>query len=168
MTWPVDADVVAIPVDWPPDAPVVGVCLPAVRAYAAWRGEQEGRRLRLPTEEEWEKLARGVDGRFWPWGDHFDPAFAHLRASRPGHPAPGPVGRFARDRSVYGATDLVGCVREWTASTWGDGRAVVRGGGWRGGRNDSRAASRHAAPPDRGDAEIGFRLVADEPPERSS
>ena len=48
-------------------------------AYCEWRSARDGRRYRLPTEHEWEKAGRGVDRRFFPWGDRFDATFCKAR-----------------------------------------------------------------------------------------
>ena len=88
-------------------------------AYCAWRSEREGIAVRLPGEAEWEKAARGADGRFFPWGDRFDPTFCHGRESRPFPQQPEPVGAFATDESPYGTRDMAGGVREWVGDVFG-------------------------------------------------
>ena len=88
-------------------------------AYCRWRSHREGILYRLPTEAEWEKAARGADGRIFPWGDRFDPTFCKMKESRPGLPQPEPVGAFPSDESVYGIRDLTGGMRTWTADVHG-------------------------------------------------
>ncbi|MDB4939294.1 MAG: protein kinase [Labilithrix sp.] len=90
------------------------------RAFCRWQASREGTPIRLPTEAEWEKAARGVDGRCYPWGDHFDATFCHMRDSRAYVPQPEPVGIFAADESPYGVRDMAGAVREWVADIEGE------------------------------------------------
>ncbi len=89
-------------------------------AYCQWRSQVLGMTIRLPTELEWEKAARGTDGRAHPWGDHFDPTFCLMRSSRPFLPQVEPVGTFATDVSPYGVRDLAGGVREWLGDIQGE------------------------------------------------
>jgi serine/threonine-protein kinase len=86
------------------DHPVVTVNQADGRAYAAWAG------LRLPTEAEWEKAARGGNGRLYPWGDSFDGAACCWRTT-----ATTPVGEFSNGASPFGVLDLAGNVFEWCA-----------------------------------------------------
>jgi serine/threonine-protein kinase len=89
-------------------------------AYCRWRSEVDGVKVRLPTELEWEKAARGTDGRVHPWGDHFDPTFCLMQASRPFLPQAEPVGTFPTDCSPYGVRDMAGGMREWMADVHGE------------------------------------------------
>jgi serine/threonine-protein kinase len=89
-------------------------------AYCRWRTARDGVETRLPLETEWEKAARGSDGRFHPWGDHFDPTFCLMRLSRPSLPQPEPVGTFSVDSSPYGVGDMAGGMREWAADLYGE------------------------------------------------
>ncbi len=132
-------------------------------AFCKWRSEVEGVTIRLPTELEWEKAARGTDGRIFPWGDRFDPTFCLMRDSRSFQQQPEPVGTFPLDESPYGVRDMAGGMREWVADLFGEKTAnelaaepepepgtergesswrQVRSGSWRADQNWSRAASR--------------------------
>jgi eukaryotic-like serine/threonine-protein kinase len=164
-----------LPADVPPDTPVVRVDLHGARRYAAWIAGRDGVPWRLPTELEREKAARGADGRFWPWGDHFEPAWAHTVRSR-SLPRLGPVGEFPADVSVYGVRGLAGGVRDWTATAYratppveDGGRAtvhdevgedqVVRGGAWSSSGGLCRPAARFGGAPGNRHWNTGFRLA---------
>jgi len=107
-----------------PDAPVVAISYHDASRFSADHG------WRLPTELEWEKAARGVDGRVFPWGNRFDATFCKMRDSRSQGPCPEPVGAFRADESPYGVRDMAGGSRDWTSSTLGGENRVVRGGAW--------------------------------------
>lgn len=106
------------------NTPLVGISKTAADSYCQWLSVKLNRKVRLPTDDEWEKAARGVDGRTFPWGTTFDPTFALTHeniAARQVYPLFAPVGSFPRDHSVYGVLDMGGNVREWTASQFGEG-----------------------------------------------
>jgi eukaryotic-like serine/threonine-protein kinase len=90
------------------------------RAYCRWLAARASAPLRLATEAEWEKSARGADGRFYPWGDRFDPTFCHMRDSRAHGTESEPIGVFTSDESPYGVRDLAGSVREWVGDVHGE------------------------------------------------
>jgi eukaryotic-like serine/threonine-protein kinase len=90
------------------------------RAYCQWLSERDGSDVRLPTEAEWEKAARGTDGRLYPWGDRFDPTFCLMRESRSFQAQPEPVGTFPTDESPYGVRDMAGGMCEWVADVFGE------------------------------------------------
>lgn len=145
--------------DWPPDCPVVNVTWHAATAYAEWMAHRTGHGWRLPTAAEWEKAARGVDGRFFPWGDHLDPSWCCMRDSHEGRPAIAPVDSFPVDESPYGVRGLAGNVRDWCSDEVADGRKVDRGGFWLGNAREARVADRHEHVPEHVASEIGFRLA---------
>jgi formylglycine-generating enzyme required for sulfatase activity len=90
--------------------PVVGVTWHDAVAYAAWLKFLTGEPWRLPTEAEWEKAARGTDGRIYPWGDTFDKNHCTQGADAP------PVGSSPSGASPYDVQDMVGNVWQWTSS----------------------------------------------------
>lgn len=149
---------------WGPALPVFSISWFDAVAYCAWRAAREGVPWRLPTEREWEKAARGADGRPFPWGAEFDPSLCANGQSRPGRPQPFPVGSHPTDRSPYGVLDLAGGVREWCGDPSYDGdpgRRPVRGGAWNGSARICRAANRFGYEPGRAHGHVGFRLAAD-------
>jgi len=152
--------------------PVISISHADAEAYARWRSARDGHHYRLPSELEWEKAARGVDGRTFPWGDHFDPTFCKVAQSRAERPQPEPRGVFARDCSPYGVRDMGGGTRDWTSSPFEaagaeaspqdaaePGTCVVRGGLWASDGHRVRCCFRNGHSPNLRDPGIGFRLV---------
>ena len=119
-TWDMNGEFVVEGME--PDFPVVGISLEAARAYCEWLSDKSGKRFCLPTAMEWEKAARGVDGRVFPWGDEFEP-MANLAltldnpSGKENYPLWAPVGSFPNDISVYNALDMAGNVREMTSTS---------------------------------------------------
>ncbi|MCB9550796.1 MAG: SUMF1/EgtB/PvdO family nonheme iron enzyme [Myxococcales bacterium] len=148
---------------WTPTMPVVGITADDAIAYCQWRSEVEGAVVRLPTEEEWEKSARGTEGRAFPWGNAWEPSYAACPATWPA-PWPPPVGYAGYDCSPFGVCDLAGGVREWTA-TRAPGRTprqIVRGGSFLTGDEEGRPLwTREAVRADFAAPDIGFRVARD-------
>jgi serine/threonine-protein kinase len=103
---------------WHLDWPAMMIDLACANAFAAWEAERTGLPWRLPWAVEWEKAARGVDGRRWPWGDHLDLGWANVRGSGPGRMLPAVVDSFPRDVSVYGVRGLIGNIRDWLCDSF--------------------------------------------------
>ncbi len=153
---------------WGPDGfptgrqrhPVVLVSLYDAQAYCSWEGKKMGQVYRLPTEKEWEKGARGPDGRIFPWGNEWNAANLNS-GNRMGDTTP--VGSFPTGRSPYGLDDTVGNTFEWTATPWGQRKYTLKGCSWDDLPGTCRAAMRHGRPPQSKHILIGFRCAADAP-----
>src|SRR5690606_32760634 len=155
----------------PPDWPIFGVSLAAAHEYAHWLTERSGGRFRfrIPSDLEWEKAARGVDGRPFVWGEylHFGFCRSSVGQAGPDHDdryTPCPVGAYPTDESVWGVRDLAGSVEEWTADRVGIGDLFwsARGGDWYTWNDYTfRAANRNGYPPLGTATNRGVRLVAE-------
>jgi formylglycine-generating enzyme required for sulfatase activity len=158
--------------------PVVGVSWHEAEAYCRWMtrdgigqglgleghcsaGERSGWLVRLPTELEWERAARGTDGAVYPWGDD-EPSvdLANYAELAGGTTA---VGTYPAGYARGGVADLAGNTWEWCSGEAGADR-VIRGGSWLGDARDGRSAVRAGLVPDFRDDSVGFRCVRVEAP----
>jgi formylglycine-generating enzyme required for sulfatase activity len=165
-----------------PQHPVVCTTWDQAQTFCAWSGG------RLPTEAEWEKAARGTDGRPFPWGKEWNETSLNWGDLSPngsfgssdGASGATPAGSYPASVSPYGAHDMAGNVWEWTQDWYttdfyahsgdenpvnrtpapADGR-IVRGGSWSFAGNGARAAYRYYQAPDTLDDAIGFRCAYD-------
>ncbi|HXH40700.1 MAG TPA: SUMF1/EgtB/PvdO family nonheme iron enzyme, partial [Thermoanaerobaculia bacterium] len=154
------------------EQPVVAVSWFDAIAFCQWLGGTWGRRVRLPTEAEWECAARGgAEGMHYPWGNELPP----LDEGRCAH-GPDPVAR--RPPNAYGLYDLCENVHEWCSDWYDPGfyrlspewnpscpergtRRASRGGSWRHQIKTSRCAARSSIPPEFQYADYGFRIACE-------
>ncbi len=157
-----------------PNFPVVGVSWYEAAAYADWLSKITGKLYRLPTEAEWEKAARGIDGKIYPWGNTFDKNCCNSGESGLGRTSP--VGIFPNGKSDYGCHDMAGNVWEWCAD-WYDEKyyhnspmknpsgpssgslRVCRGGSWFFDAGNCACAIRVRGLPGLRGFHLGFRLA---------
>ncbi|WP_374503226.1 SUMF1/EgtB/PvdO family nonheme iron enzyme [Zoogloea sp.] len=181
----------AAPAGWSePNAPRERVSWYEATAFCRWLDAQfrdegllpAGWRVSLPTEEQWERAARGTDGREYPWEGEFrsglaniDETFGDVGPCNLGRTSP--VGIYPDGQALSGALDTVGNVWEWCRNEYkqpercgdvGDSSRVVRGGSWVGGSDDCRAAGRLRFTPDGRNYFLGFRVCCAPPIDRAS
>lgn len=157
------------------DRPIVGITWEDAKTYCEFYGK------RLPTEAEWEKAARGTDGRKYPWGNDI-PTLEYANFAKccnfQSYKVLSPVGSLKKGRSPYGADDMAGNVGEWVADWYDEnyyqrspkenpqgpiiGKVkVIRGGSWMVGARNIRSANRYSINPrDKLDV-VGFRCAQD-------
>ncbi len=172
--------------------PVVQVCFYDALAFCEWLNQKHaaelppGNVLRLPSEAEWEKAARGPHGLKWPWGNSFDAALCNSKMGGPG--ATTPIGAYSpAGDSVYGIAGMSGNAWEWTVTLWGsdknplafpypycqDGREnlhagdtvyrIIRGGSFKDDVKGLRAACRDVDPPAGALNNLGLRVIVAPP-----
>ncbi|MBO1224603.1 MAG: SUMF1/EgtB/PvdO family nonheme iron enzyme [Candidatus Scalindua sediminis] len=171
------------------DHPVVLVSYKNAVDFCKWRTKKEGEDLRLPTEEEWEKAARGVDGRMYPWGNDFDFKKINCADNHVGKVLKDydewvkefesgfyednkkevlttECGRFTGGVSPYGCFDMAGNVWEWTDSSYEDKKneKVMRGGAWVNLYDDCRCTDRNGFISNDMISILGFRCVRNKKP----
>jgi formylglycine-generating enzyme required for sulfatase activity len=157
-----------------PDHPVWGISFEELEQFCRWLSALSGQNIAIPTEEQWEKAARGLDSREYPWGHTFDSARCNTKEGKYGGTTP--VGQFRAGKSPYGVFDMAGNVEEWTCTRYQPypgGRPihdrfgglgdyyVIRGGSFDHEGDLARCARRHGGPYEH--SVVGGRLVINLP-----
>lgn len=158
-----------------PSQPVVGITWFEAKAYCEWLSTITGKVYRLPSEAEWEAVARGTQGRIYPWGNEWDIAKANTIEGRVLKPSP--VGAYTAAGGVgqFEAEDQAGNVWDWTSTIYkpypyrkddehenenAEGERVARGGSWLNLSRLARCAFRYWVVPDYFSYYVGFRLFS--------
>ncbi|MCP5002492.1 MAG: SUMF1/EgtB/PvdO family nonheme iron enzyme [Planctomycetes bacterium] len=163
--------------------PVVEVSWNDSAAFCKWLSGKLKKEVRLPTEAEWEKAARGTTESIYPWGDK--PDNNRMNCYETGIGSSSPVGCFSDGGNPFGLQDMNGNVWEWVQDWFDSGYyanssrdnpqgpskgayRVIRGGGWGNDVGRCRSSLRSDFDPSYGNISLGFRLVLPRPAERKS
>jgi len=144
------------------DDPVVLASVADATAYCQWRGSfDHSKKFSLPSEDQWEKAARGTDGRYFPWGNLWDNRRANIGSSGP--QGTSPVDRYASGQSPYGVFEMAGNIFEWTRTPAGanSNRNILKSCSWDDMPGICRGAARHSRLKNSTHILIGFRCVSD-------
>lgn len=162
--------------------PRIRVSWYAAVAFCRWLSHHTGTEVRLPTEAEWEKATRGVNGLIYPWGASYIPGYSNINEAMSGiSPTnlrePSSVGAYPHAASPYGVLDLIGNVYEWCYNEYSEPAAManevdvtiqiqrpLRGGSWRSDRLFAHSVRRRGELPATSFNDIGFRIVCNELP----
>ena len=139
--------------------PVVLVSYEDALAYVDWRSHHDGVTYRLPSALEWEKAARGTDGRYFPWGSEWRKDATNWAKNGPyGTSA---IGSYPASRSLYGIEDLAGNVFEYTSTLANkpNPEVILKGCGWDDYPGFCRAAYEHDRPVEAKHILFSFRLI---------
>jgi serine/threonine-protein kinase len=168
---------------WSPRGPAALMSWHGAIAYARWAATRSGLPYRLPSEIEREKATVGVDGRLYPWGDHFDPTWTCMAGSHVGYPGRADVDAYPMDESPYGLRGGAGNSRDFCLEVWtlagpalagarlviepapleGSDYRSVRGGAWAAVQSTCRAAARFASRPAERWSTTGLRVAREFP-----
>jgi toxoflavin biosynthesis protein ToxD len=144
--------------------PVVLVSYEDAIAYAQWRGIKDDRTYRLPTVEEWEKAARGTDGRYFPWGNQWYAEAINWAGS--GRNRTSEISAYPLSRSIYGVENMAGNVFEFTSTLQQQGLqkiGIMKGCSWDDSPGFCRASYRHTRSIQSRHILFGFRLIWEKP-----
>ncbi len=158
--------------------PVIHIDWKSVWTYARWWAAKTGHPWRLPEDLEWEKAARGVDGRCWPWGDRLEPTWTNMSLTHAGPPSRSHINTYPIDESPYNVRGMAGNVRDWCNNGYrrkglpadrsrvivqpcsdDEPYRMIRGGAWNSIAASCRSAMRLVARPGDRLTTVGFRLV---------
>jgi len=160
-----------------PNYPRVSVSWYSAMAFCRWLGTQLGAEVRLPTQLEWEKAARGTSGNIYPWGMKYIPGYSNINESLSGLSAnylrqPVAVGVYPHAVSPYGVYDMIGNVWEWCLNEFhnaasieagGEDPRMLCGGSWDSDRLFAHTARRRGEHPGARFTDIGFRVARGAP-----
>ncbi|MBN4051625.1 SUMF1/EgtB/PvdO family nonheme iron enzyme [bacterium AH-315-M05] len=135
------------------DYPICYVNWWHTKAYCNWLSRKTGKTVRLPTKDEWEYVAGGLEKRIYPWGNEWDPKRCNWASSIDGYEEAAPVGSFSNGTTPEGIHDLAGNIWEWCEDR------VLRGGPWCMGPETVKTTFSSKEDTDRADDKFGFRIV---------